>query len=271
MPEVNKGGRPKKLYTAEEKREAANAASRESRRRKRQAQQVGGHTGFEIQLDPLSILQQAGPKGGERITVPNQEIQAEGFLAEEDNEVADTDRVAKWQLTASTHSLSSVHESPRSQLVESTEPALLSEEEDGAEDADQVGEIGDISGTAEVSTSGSWHGAFDDSGDNDNGGDSDDSDSVQPATPLTDNSLYSELGGEAGLTQLSDNVDWAADSNTDNASNSNDGPEDQRARQADSSEHTADDRDDGVDQEQYTRAAAARLKIAWNKRCTCGM
>jgi hypothetical protein len=79
MPEANKGGRPKKLHTAEEKREAANAASRESRRRKRQAQQVGGHSGFQIQLDPLSILQQAGPKGGKRITAPDQEIQAEGF------------------------------------------------------------------------------------------------------------------------------------------------------------------------------------------------
>jgi len=76
MAEVNKGGRPKKLHTAEEKREAANAASRESRRRKRQAQQVGGHSGFQIQLDPLSILQPAGPKG---ITAPDQKIQAEGF------------------------------------------------------------------------------------------------------------------------------------------------------------------------------------------------
>ena len=37
MPKVNKGGRLKKLYTAEEKREAANAASRECCRRKRQA------------------------------------------------------------------------------------------------------------------------------------------------------------------------------------------------------------------------------------------
>lgn len=74
MAGVNKGGCPKKLYTAEEKREAANAASRESRRRKRQAQQVGGHSGFQIQLDPLSILQQAGPKGGERTTAPDQEI-----------------------------------------------------------------------------------------------------------------------------------------------------------------------------------------------------
>ena len=53
-------------------------------------------------------------------------------------------------------------------------------------------------------TSGSWHGAFDDnSSDNDNGGDSDDSDSVWPASLLTDNSLYSEsvygLGDNARL------------------------------------------------------------------------
>ena len=86
MAEVNKGGRPKKLHTAEEKREAANAASRESRRRKRQAQQVGGHSGFQIQLDPLSILQQAGPKEDgptavpdQQITAPDQGIPAAGF------------------------------------------------------------------------------------------------------------------------------------------------------------------------------------------------
>ena len=147
-----------------------------------------------------------------------------------------------------------------------------------------------------MSISGSWHGAFDDdsgdnnssdddsgdddsgdndsgdndSGDNDNGGDSDGSNSVRPALPLTDNSLYSELGGEAESIKLSDDIDWAAHSNTDNASNSDDGPEDQRAMQADSSEHTVDDENDRVDQEQHTRAAAAQLKMAWNKRCTCG-
>ena len=82
--------------------------------------------------------------------------------------------------------------------------------------------------------SGSWHGAFNDnsgegnsgdnnSGDNDNGGDSDDSDSVRLISPLTDNSLYF---GEAGLTQLSINIDWATYSNINNASNSNDGPKD---------------------------------------------
>jgi len=37
MAGVNKGGYLKKLYTIEEKREVANVASRESRRRKRQA------------------------------------------------------------------------------------------------------------------------------------------------------------------------------------------------------------------------------------------
>jgi hypothetical protein len=63
-----------------------------------------------------------------------------------------------------------------------------------------------------VLISGSWHRAFnDDSSNNDNGGDSDNSDSVWPASPLTNNSLYS---GKATY------------SNIDNASNSNDGPKD---------------------------------------------
>ena len=80
------------------------------------------------------------------------------------------------------------------------EPVPLLQEEDSAEDADWVGEIGDISRTAEVSTSGSWYGAFDDgSGDNDNGTDSDDDDNVRPASSLTDNSLYSKLGSKAKL------------------------------------------------------------------------
>jgi hypothetical protein len=143
-------------------------------------------------------------------------------------------------------------------------------EEDSMEDTDQVRETGEASRTVEVSPSGGWHGAFDDGGD-----------SIQPASPLTDNySLYFEsphgLGDEAGSIQLSDeadDIDWAAYSTndyTENASNSDDGSEDQQARQADSSEHTADDENDGVDQDQYTRTAAAQLKMAWNKRCMCG-
>jgi hypothetical protein len=136
-----------------------------------------------------------------------------------------------------------------------------------------------------VSPSGGWHGAFDNDnnnggGDNDGGSDNGDDNSVRPASPLTDNSLYCEsvhgLGDEAGSIQLSDeadDVDWAAHSNndyTDNASDSDDGPEDQRARQAGSNEPTANDEDDEVEQEQHTGAAASRLKMAWNKRCTCG-
>ena len=131
-----------------------------------------------------------------------------------------------------------------------------------------------------------WHGAFDDNnnnGDNDGGSDNDgggdDDNSVRPASPLTENSLYCEsvhgLGDEAGsqLSDEADDVDWAAHSNndyTDNASDSDDGPEDRRARQAGSNEHTADDEDDEVEQEQHTGAAASRLKMAWDKRCTCG-
>ncbi len=107
------------------------------------------------------------------------------------------------------------------QLAESAKPALLLEEEDGAEDADQIREIGDISGIVEVLTSRSWYGVF-----NNNSGNSNSSNSIRPVLPLTDNSLYSKLGGKAELIKLSNNIDWAAYSNIDNASNSDDGPED---------------------------------------------
>jgi len=138
------------------------------------------------------------------------------------------------------------------QLAESAKPALLLEEEDGAKDADQVREIGDISGIVEVLTSGSWYGVFDndsgdnnssnnnsgnnnsgnnDSGDNDSGnnnnsGNSNSSNSIRPVLLLTDNSLYSKLGGKAKLIKLFNNIDWAAHSNIDNISNSDDGPKD---------------------------------------------
>jgi hypothetical protein len=189
----------------------------------------------------------------------------------------DTEEGIQWQLaeqaqsTALTQSLSLARESPLAQLAEWLEPVPLSQEEDSAEDADWIKETGETSGTVEVSPSRGWRGAFDDDG----------GDSIRPASPSTDNnSLYSEsvhgLGDETGSIRLSDeadDIDWAAygtGDDTDNASNSDDGPEDRQARQAESSEHTANDGDNGVDQEQHARAAAARLKMAWNKRCTCG-
>ena len=109
------------------------------------------------------------------------------------------------------------------------EPTLLLEEEDSTKDADQVREIGDITRITEVLISGSQHRAFnDDSSNNNNDGNND---NIRPTSPLTDNSLYSKsiyrLDSEAGLIQLSNNIDQAAYSNIDNASNSNNRPKDQ--------------------------------------------
>ena len=71
-----------------------------------------------------------------------------------------------------------------------------------------------------------------------------------------------ELGEE-------DYINWAA-YNADNrsASDGDDGPDDEQTRQA---EHAAEDQPDKADPEQYTKAAAAGLKMAWDKRCTCSM
>ena len=282
-----KRGRPPKYTTDEERKAAKQKTKKESYQRQRDHQKntpyqqepqhqqddITPMPGLQIQLDPLSILQQAGPEEDGPTTVPNQQIMAPDWaiLAEENNEGADTKEGAQLQptervpVTALTQSPPPVRKPPLLQLAE-----WLEQEEDSIEDTDQVRETGETSGTVKVSPSGGWQGAFDD----------DSGDNIQPGSPLTDNnSLYSEsvdgLGDEAGSIQLSDeadNIDWAAYSTsdcTDNASNSDDGPEDQQARQADFSEHTTDDENDGVDQDEYTRAAAAQLKMAWNKRCTC--
>jgi hypothetical protein len=73
-----------------------------------------------------------------------------------------------------------------------------------------------------------------------------------------------------------DNVDWAApgtNNDSDTISVMGGGTEDQHASEMDHSEHAsaADDPSDGVDQGQHIRAAAAQLKMAWDKRCACGM
>ncbi|KAJ9655921.1 hypothetical protein H2201_008702 [Coniosporium apollinis] len=79
----------------------------------------------------------------------------------------------------------------------------------------------------------------------------------------------------AGSVQLpyeADDVDQATsstDSNTEDASISNDGTEDQQASREDHGEHAADNQSDGVDREQHIRAAETRLKKAWAKHCTC--
>lgn len=79
--------------------------------------------------------------------------------------------------------------------------------------------------------------------------------------------------GSIQLSHEADDVDWVAystDNYTDNASVSDDGSEDQQASQEGHSEYAVNDQSDGVDREQHTRAAAARLKMAWDKRCACG-
>jgi len=71
--------------------------------------------------------------------------------------------------------------------------------------------------------------------------------------------LLSE-GWHIQLSNEADDVDRAVHSNsdyTDNASNSDNGPEDRRARQAGSDEPTVNDEDDEVEQEQHTAAAAS--------------
>jgi hypothetical protein len=248
-------GRPPKFTTDEERKAAKQKTKKESYQRQRDRQKntpyqqelqhqqdnVATAPGLQIQLDPLSILQQTGPKEDRLTTVPDEQITApdRAILAEEDNKGADTEEGAQWQLaervrsTASTQSLSLVRESPLPQLAQLLEPVPLLQDEDSAENADWVRETGETSGIAKV----------------------------LPSEGI-------QLSNEA------DDIDWAAHSNndyTDNASNSDDGPEDRRARQAGSNEPTANDGDGEVEQEQHTKAAASQLQMAWNKRCTCGM
>jgi len=58
--------------------------------------------------------------------------------------------------------------------------------------------------------------------------------------------------------------------NGDRYGPSDDGTGNQQAGQADDREHAANDQSDGVDQERYTRAAAAQLRVSWHERCSCG-
>jgi hypothetical protein len=87
MPEAkNKGGRPRKIHTAEAARAAAAAASRAYRRRQRESQQQANNTELNIQFDPRSILQQAGPETDAQTTPPESGIQAEGLNIPVDEE-----------------------------------------------------------------------------------------------------------------------------------------------------------------------------------------
>jgi hypothetical protein len=71
-----------------------------------------------------------------------------------------------------------------------------------------------------------------------------------------------ELGEE-------DYINWAV-YNADNRS-VNDGDNESGDEQTRQAEHAAEDQSDDVDPERYTKAAATRLKMAWDKRCTCSM
>ena len=78
------------------------------------------------------------------------------------------------------------------------------------------------------------------------------------------------------LDYESDNADWTfygTDNNIDHESDSdsNSGVGDQQEGQRDNSEHATDSQSEGDNQEQHTRTAAARLKMAWHKLCSCGM
>lgn len=89
-----------------------------------------------------------------------------------------------------------------------------------------------------------------------------------------------DMGGRAQavrsvrLSYEADNVDRAAystDTYTDNASGSDDESEDQQENEEDDSRQVVDnDQSDEVSREQHIRAAAARLRMAWGRHCTCG-
>ena len=88
MPEAKSGrGRPRKYQTEEDARQARNAASRASRRRKNaQQQEQPGIGGLRIEFDPRSILQQVGVEGDAQITAPDRGIQADGLSVPVDEE-----------------------------------------------------------------------------------------------------------------------------------------------------------------------------------------
>lgn len=165
------------------------------------------------------------------------------------------------------------------QSADKVQRVPLLEGDDNTE-ADTVGGTSGID--AGITPSGDWYGS---------GG----AGVVGPASPLASDSSDSEpiYGGsddEAGWTRLSyeadeadgadeaDEAEWASHE-TDNRSNSvgdsdddsNDGTIDRREGRAENSEHAANNQSDELDREQYTRAAAAQLRVAWHERCFCGM
>jgi hypothetical protein len=98
---------------------------------------------------------------------------------------------------------------------------------------------------------------------------------VRCPSPPKSNQIPTPAGGSRNENEV-DDVDWAAhgaDNDSDTISVIDGGTEDQHASEISHSEHAsaADDQSDGDNQGQHIRAAAAQLKMAWNKRCACGM
>lgn len=80
--------------------------------------------------------------------------------------------------------------------------------------------------------------------------------------------------GSVRLSYEADNADRAAygtDTYTDNTSGSGDESEDRQENEEDDSRQVVDDdQSNEVSREQHIKAAAARLKMAWRRHCTCG-
>lgn len=80
-PKGKKAGRPAKYRTEEERKLARRASNqRLYQRRHQQAlqrQQPATLESLQVQLDPLSVLERAGPEGNRQITAADQEIQVD--------------------------------------------------------------------------------------------------------------------------------------------------------------------------------------------------
>jgi hypothetical protein len=89
MPELKskKGGRPRKYENADEAKAAAVSRKKMARQKRRaEIPFAMESSGLSIQLDPFSILNQAGPEGEGHITAAAQGIQADGLDIPTDQE-----------------------------------------------------------------------------------------------------------------------------------------------------------------------------------------
>lgn len=87
-----KGGRPRKYRTKEESKAAAAALRKASRLRNKLLREAASSNAIvDIQLDQLSLIQQAGPEGSGHITDLDYGIQTDGLdiPADEDQRVVE--------------------------------------------------------------------------------------------------------------------------------------------------------------------------------------